>query len=207
MTTTVALFEDEDDKHLVGVIARSLGLGIEQEPTSLRGYDPKKLTKRLSIVAKEDFDRLVIVLDADREPDGGPARRWAEVLDALRAAKLDIPKGASTEDGLIHDLADGRRVAVWLFPDCRSEGAMEDFVIQRLIADGDALLSHAAAVVNALPDRRFAPKHAQKARMRSWLAWQKRPGLPPGRAVSEKVLDVSEARLGGFAAWLRRALG
>jgi hypothetical protein len=180
---------------------------LKRRPTSLKGYDPTKLSKQLATVAKTDWARLVLVLDADCAPVGGPARRWREVLDALRAAKIDIPGDVSTEDGLVHDLADGRRIAVWLFPDCRSEGAMEDFMLQRLVPDGDALLGHAETVVDALPDKRFPPKYTQKARMRSWLAWQVRPGLPPGRAVSEKVLTVDEARLGTFASWLRSALG
>ena len=203
-----SLFEDEDDLQLFGHLARGLGLpDLKQRPTPLRGYDPPKLKQQLALVEKTGCDRIVIVLDADRAPDGGPARRWKEVLDALRAVKIDIPGDVSTEDGLIHDLDDGRRIAVWLFPDCRSEGAMEDFVLQRLVSEGDALLGHAATVVDALPDKRFPPKFTQKARMRSWLAWQVRPGLPPGRAVSEKVLTVNEARLGTFAQWLRRALG
>lgn len=202
-----SLFEDEDDLHLCGQIALRLGLELKQQPTPLKGYDPTKLRKQLAIVTKAEWDRLVLVLDADRAPDGGPTRRWKEVFDALRAVKLDIPGDASTEDGLIHDLADGRRIAVWLFPDCRSEGAMEDFMLQRLVPDGDALLGHAATVVGALPEKRFPLKYTQKARMRSWLAWQVRPGLPPGRAVSENVLTVSEARLGTFASWLRSALG
>lgn len=204
----VSLFEDEDDLHLCGQIARRLGLPeLKEEPIALKGYDPTKLRKKLAIIVKAEWDRLVLVLDADRAPDGGPARRWKEVLDALRAAKIDIPGDASTKDGLTHDLADGRRVAVWLFPDCRSEGAMEDFMLQRLVPDGDALLGHAETVVDALPEKRFPLKFTQKARMRSWLAWQVRPGLPPGRAVGENVLTVSEARLGTFAQWLRSALG
>ncbi|EYF07761.1 DUF3226 domain-containing protein [Chondromyces apiculatus] len=203
-----SLFEDEDDLHLFGQLARRLGLPeLKDKPTSLKGYDRPKLKKKLGNVVKTDWERIVLVLDADCAPSGGPERRWKEVLDAFRAAEIEIPGDASTEDGLIHDLADGRRVAVWLFPDCRSEGAIEDFVLQRLVPDGDALLGHAETVVDALPSRLFPLKYIQKARMRSWLAWQKRPGLPPGHAVSENVLTVSETRLGSFAPWLRRAIG
>jgi hypothetical protein len=112
-----SLFEDEDDLHLFGQIALSLGLPLKEKPTPLKGYNPSKLRKQVAIVANTDWDRLVLVLDADHAPDGGPARRWREVLDALRAVKIDIPSEASTEDGLIHDLADGHRIAVWIFPD------------------------------------------------------------------------------------------
>lgn len=203
-----SFFEDEDDLHLVGQITRSLGLpDIKDEPVRLKGYDPTKLRNRLSNKVKGEWDRLVIVLDADRAPDGGPTRRWQEVRAALRAAGIDIPDGLNTSNGLLHDLPGDRRIAVWLFPDCQSEGAMEDFVLQRLVPVGDALLAHAETVVDALPEKRFPQKDLQKARMRSWLSWQKRPGSPPGQAVSEKTLKVDEARIGAFASWLRGAIG
>ena len=110
-----SLFEDEDDLHLFGQIALRLGLNMDK-PTPLKGYNPSRLRKRLDIVAKEDWDRLVLVLDADHAPDGGPARRWKEVLGALRAAKIDIPGDASTEDGLqlipaADDVTDSRQIA------------------------------------------------------------------------------------------------
>ena len=203
----IMMFEDEDDKHLVAQVARALNLAdLESEPISLKGYDAKKLRKTLKIVLNADYDRVVVVLDADHAPEGGPAKRWKEVLDALRGDGIAIPAGASTEDGLIHDLDDGRRVAVWLFPDCHSEGALEDFLLQTIIPADDALVTRAIDVVSALPERRFPAKYARKAEVRTWLSWQKRPGLPPGRAIKEKVLVVDEARLGTFAKWLRNAL-
>ena len=203
----ILMVEDEDDKHLVGQIARALKLpDITPAPTSLQGYDAQKLLRKLTIVLREEHERIVLVLDADHAPEGGPAKRWREVLDALRRAGLAIPTEASTENGLIHDLDDGRRVAVWLFPDCRSEGALEDFLLQTLIPEDDALVTRAADVVSALPERRFPARHARKAEVRTWLSWQKRPGVPPGRAIAENVLLVDEARLGTFASWLRSAL-
>ncbi len=203
----IAMFEDEDDKHLVGQIGRALKLPeIQKEPISLNGYDAKKLLKKLDIVLREDHDRLILVLDADHAPVGGPAKRWKEVLAALRSAGISIPDVVSTENGLIHDLTDGRRISVWLFPDCHSEGALEDFLLQTLVPEGDALLLHAIRAVSTLPEYRFLAKYAHKAEVRTWLAWQKRPGLPPGRAIVEKVLAVDEARLGTFASWLRNAL-
>lgn len=203
----IAMFEDEDDKHLFGQIARDMNLpDVQKEPISLKGYDAKKLRKTLKIVVAQDYDRLVLVLDADHAPTGGPASRWKEVLSALRSAGLLIPEDVSTEDGMICDLTDGRRIAAWLFPDCRSDGAIEDFLLQKLVPESDVLLVHASSVLTALPEVRFPTKFADKAKVRTWLAWQKRPGMPPGRAVAEKVLVIDEIRLGTFASWLRKAL-
>lgn len=79
----------------------------------------------------------MIVLDADHEPTGGPAKRWKEVLTILRETGFAIPDEVSIENGLICDLDDKRRIAVWLFPDCKSSGALEEFMLQGLIPATD----------------------------------------------------------------------
>lgn len=202
----IAIFEDEDDKHLVGQIGLHLGIRMEKPPITLKGNDGKTLRKTIQIQSKTDHDRLVLVLDADHEPDGGPARRWKDVLSALRETGFAIPEDISTDNGMICDLDDKRRVAVWLFPDCKSPGALEEFIMQSLIPTEDPLLRTARDVVHDLEERRFPSKYDRKAEVRTWLAWQKRPGLPPGRAIAEKVLVPDESRLGPFITWLRQAL-
>lgn len=201
----IAIFEDEDDLHLVAQVAKKWGIDIKNKPKTLGGYDGKKLRNELGNYAKADHDRLVLVLDADHEPVGGPAKRWKEVLSALRETGFAIPEGVLTDNGLICDLEDKRRVAVWLFPDCKSPGALEEFIVQTLIPVDDVLLKDAQNVVHDLKERRFPSKYDRKAQVRTWLAWQKRPGLPPGRAIAEKVLVPDETRLGPFLAWLRQA--
>jgi hypothetical protein len=205
------MFEDEDDFHLVTQVARRLGLRLpEPSMRNLKGYNATKLRAEVKSVLNTDYERLtlVLVLDADRAPEGGPIKRWGEVVKALRGAGIDIPQETSTADGLVLDVPPHLRVAVWLFPDCVSEGAMEDFVLQKLVPGADPLLGHAESVVDALPHRLFRDHHRSKAWMRSWLAWQEIPGLPPGRAVSVGTLDArpeAEHRVGTFAQWLRRA--
>ncbi len=203
----VFLYEDEDDMHLVGQLARWLRIEIKPQCVPLKGNDGKTLRKMLAAQSKSDHDRLVLVLDADHEPTGGPVKRWHEVLTILRETGFAIPEGVSTDNGLIHDLEDKRRVAVWLFPDCKSSGALEDFILQSLIPPTDGLLQDARDVVRDLRERRFPSKYDRKAEVRTWLSWQKRPGLPPGRAIAEKILIPDETRLGGFLTWLRAAFG
>lgn len=203
----ISLFEDEDDLHLVCQLARRLQIEIKKEPITLKGNDAKTLRKTINAQSKSDHDRLVLVLDADHEPTGGPAKRWKEVIAILRETGFAIPEDISTDNGLIYDLEDKRRVAVWLFPDCKSPGALEDFILQSLIPPTDALLQDARNVVHDLRERRFPSKYDRKAEVRTWLSWQKRPGLPPGRAIAEKILVPDEARLGSFLTWLRAAFG
>ena len=159
----ISMFEDEDDMHLVGQLALWWQIKIETAPIALKGNDGKTLRKKITEQSKSDHDRLVIVLDADHEPTGGPAKRWKEVLTILRETGFAIPDEVSTENGLICDLDDKRRIAVWLFPDCNSPGALEEFMMQGLIPATDPLLQDARDVVRDLRERRFPSKYDRKA--------------------------------------------
>ena len=71
----------------------------------------------------------------------------------------------------------GVRVGVWLMPDNRRIGALEDF-LKDLIDDSDPLLRHAEKSTAEAKARgaRFPEKYSKKALVHSWLAWQEEPG-------------------------------
>jgi hypothetical protein len=48
------------------------------------------------------------------------------------------------------------------------------------------------------------PKHCSKAFIHTWLAWQKDPGLPMGRAITAKALSADSAIAVSFVNWLNR---
>jgi hypothetical protein len=91
-------------------------------------------------------------------------------------------------------------------PDNASPGALEAFAAA-LVPDGDALWPYAAACLDGLPEQRFAAKDRGKARIHTWLAWQKTPREPIGRALSNGSLDAEAAPATTFAAWARRLFG
>lgn len=208
------LFEAADDQHLVMQLAGRLG--IEGIPSSrdpavrtLGGNDGAKLAAAF----KQEWDQLVLVLDADSPPAGGAGQTYARVRHAGATAGAGLPEQLPPE-GLVHRCGDGRRVAVWLFPDNVRDGAMEEFALAHLVAVDDPLRAHANDQVALLllhrereqkPAARFEPSRSPKAVLRTWLAWQERPGLPPGRAVAEGAFCSDEARFAVFAAWLRAA--
>lgn len=211
------LAEDADDLHLVTNVGKGANLPRpanargEPELIPLEGNDGKKLVSAIGRWRSSPHETLLVVLDADADA----AATYARVVAAFKAADIVIP-AELPEAGLVQDLADERRVAVWIFPDNRRPGVMEDFVREALIPEADGLLTHtdawvgtlltnAAATPQAEPFARFAPKHAAKARLRTWLAAQARPGLPPGRALAERAL-VLDARTTPFVRWLARAV-
>lgn len=94
---------------------------------------------------------------------------------------------------------------MWLIPDNRRSGSLEDVVID-LIPSADPVWAYAQEVSEEARRRgaRFAARHTPKASVRTWLAWQEQPGVPPGEAIKRTYLDPRVPAAFGFVGWFKR---
>lgn len=76
------------------------------------------------------------------DADDSPQNMWNAVTARLKEldvqAPKEIPQGGFAEESVDY----GARVGVWLMPDNRKTGALEDF-LRYLINEADPLFSHA----------------------------------------------------------------
>jgi hypothetical protein len=147
-----------------------------------------------------DLRCLGMIVDADSPV----MNRWAQVRAAFLKARYDPPVTLPT-DGLVLLREGEPTVGVWMMPDNRADGMLEDFAAMLVPAD-DRLLPRARAVVEEIPaeDRKFAPVHEGKAVIYTWLAWQSEPALRIGQAVARKYLDPASPLALDFVNWIRR---
>ncbi len=120
------------------------------------------------------------------------------------AGYSDIPDEAPRK-GFV-SMGDRRpRIGIWLMPDNRSPGMLEDFAAA-LVPEGDALWLVANSTVDGLAEdvRRFRPVHRAKAVVHTWLAWQEEPGTPLGLAIKKRYLEPTMPSGHDFVAWVRR---
>ena len=92
-------------------------------------------------------------------------------------------------------------------PDNTAEGMTETFA-GKLVAPEDPSWLHAGSVIADLPDtvRRFQERHADKALLHTWLAWQKEPGCRTGTAVERHLLRADRPAAVEFVDWVERWL-
>ena len=139
------------------------------------------------------------------DSDGKPRDRWRAVCDRLRGFELNLPDEIPPE-GFVEDVAEFRaRVGVWLMPDNRREGALEQF-LEDLVDDDDALFPIAERSTEEARESGAAFPEAdhRKAVLHAWLAWQKAPGMPYGTAIKARFFrDDSPAAL-AFVEWYKR---
>lgn len=144
------------------------------------------------------------VLDADADIQD----RWNSVCSRLSDLGVQYPKTPAST-GFIADVPNFKtKVGVWLMPNNRDKGMLEDF-LHELIEEGDKLLPIAKEATKTAfkADPRFAVVHEPKAVIHSWLAWQEKPGLPFGTAITAHYFRHDTEVATAFVKWFRDLFG
>ncbi len=160
------------------------------------------LLEGMQTEVRSSIDRSVgFVLDADEDPND----RWKAVCDRLKGVGLTLPNEIPKEGFVGETSAFQARVGVWLMPDNRRSGALEEF-LQDLVRRGDSLLPIAEKSTHRAKEQgaRFADSARRKAVLHAWLAWQERPGLPYGSAIRARYLGHDSAAALAFVEWFKR---
>ncbi len=199
--------EGATDKHVIPYVMEANGVTWPEPPNhpvdieAWGGVDdflkPEAINNAVKAPGRE---ALGVVLDAN----GDAAARWDQ-LRALCGTEFPglpdrIPAGGLE---VTHSL--GPRFGVWIMPDNRFEGMLEDLLV-RLIPDHSSDLYEVArnCVIEAQSnDAPFRDVHGRKAELYTWLAWQDPPGLRLHEAVNRAVLDPTRPQSRPFVNWFR----
>ena len=198
----ILLVEGPDDKHVVIHLSERSGLAQNFMIVEKEGKDA--LLDAIEVEVDIPGRTVMgVVLDANDDLDA----RWQAVTDRLnrlrREDHFDLPDlPAKPEPG--GTIIDGRlRIGIWLMPDNRSTGELEDFV-GSMIPSGDPVWPRAEDFIDGIPpdDRKFAPGKIQRAKVHAWLAVRESP-RPMGLAIKAEDLDTNVPNSTAFANWLR----
>ena len=198
----VLLVEGPDDKHVVIHLRERSGLAQNFEIVEKEGIN----TLLDSIEVEVDIPGrtvLGIVLDAD----DNPSARWQALTDRLDRLRqedhFDLPKLPDQPEPSGTILEGRLRIGIWLMPDNRSTGELEDFV-GSMIPSGDPVWPLSEAYIEGIPpaDRKFAPGKIQRAKVHAWLATREEPRRM-GLAIKASDLVTDAANTAAFVNWLR----
>ena len=201
------LVEGETDKRVIPYLMEANGVMWPDPPASPVFIEPSGSVDEIlkpEVIALEigasGLDALGVVVDAN----GDAATRWDRVKTWCGSEFPDLPDqipAAGLE--LVH--SGGPRFGVWIMPDNRLTGMLEDFLVG-LIPDDSRPLYELATNSVADARRNGAPLrdvHVRKAEIHTWLAWQDPPDLRLHEAVEHAVLDPARAESRTFVNWFR----
>lgn len=151
------------------------------------------------------------VIDADWTgiDGGGLLRRWEAVRRELE--KLGLPASslpdAPNPRGTIIDVPQYRTQAgFWFMPDNCRDGALEGFLAEAVVRQQD-LFQHArqsTEVAKSTYQAQFREVDHEKASLYAFLAWQDKPGRPPGEAMAKAVFAHDGPTARAFVEWFRK---
>ncbi len=198
----ILLVEGKDDRHVVYALRN-----FHEIPDVFEVRDKDNDDQLLDSIPVElkgsNVERLAVILDADE----GISQRWDQLKRLLeKVPGVFFPKEPNPQGTLIH-IPDGPLFGVWLMPDNRLSGMLEDFMAF-LVPGEDTLLPRVDQFLSDIPAElcRFSDAHLPKARIHCWLALQEKPGKPLGTAITARYLDASREDAQPFVNWLRAAL-
>jgi len=200
--------EGDDDKHAMIHLLIRHGIDYNLKPRPINYPDIEaagsisQLLVGMETAINLSTGRMVgFVLDADIPL----MDRWHEIVCQLRAVGIEPP--VTPPIGGYTALSEKYQttVGIWLMPDNQRDGAIEQF-LETLIAENDSLIEHARLSTEAASQLGaiFPPKDSLKAIIRTWLAWQKEPGMPYGRAIAAKYFRHDSPVADAFVAWFKR---
>ena len=206
--TQELLVEGNNDQHVVWalcnrhkvektfsvIVPSEGGLPADGFPAILQGI-PSRLKQ-------PDFKTLGVVIDADENIQN----RWQSIRNCLMNERYDTLPEQPVAGGLICTYSNKPNIGVWLMPDNQANGMLEDFVAY-LIPENDSISPIAKRYVQTIEDEnlnRYPINHHSKAFIHSWLACQKRPGIPMGHAITSSMLLHNAPLANDFVNWLNQ---
>lgn len=193
--------EGADDFHVVCALARKAGVNWSASnpeiPYAPHTNGDKSALSSAFVAIKNRTPRVGLVIDADTDPQ----KRWQEICRKF-ATQIDLP-GTYPTAGFVTTIRD-QRLGVWMMPHGDEPGAVEAFLAAMIPTS--PLEQHAGQATTAARGlgATFADKDLAKARLRTWLAWQKAPGAPYGRAIDLGYFLAPSPWADELVAWFRR---
>lgn len=199
------LVEGNNDYYVISSLREKSKIQQSFEIIDCKSKD--KLLEKLPTLLKGsgNLNTIGVVLDADTDLN----KRWKEVCKILKKSGKyeNIPETCDKNGTIIFPIEeDDIKVGVWLMPNNNDKGMLEDFV-SFLIPEDDKLLPKVDKALSEIEEEKlnqYKEIHKSKARIHTWLAWQKDPGTPMGLAITKKYLSTTPVICQDFISWLNK---
>jgi hypothetical protein len=167
----------------------------------IMGSSDEVLSKKsLSVKIKESgLEALGLIVDANSDFNA----RWEAVKDVCAHLGGTAPNTCPST-GLILQ-AGSKRLGVWIIPDNKSRGMLENFCHTLVPKAAQPLWDFARKCVNDARSQGapFIDVHVDKAHIHTWLAWQGPPGERMGNAITKTILEHGTGTAMGFVNWFK----
>lgn len=196
--------------------------GVDDVLTILGLLDANKTEKNFEIIDCKGKDNLMpvfdsvlknpsaysvvgIILDADKNANS----RWQQVRDRLiKTGFYQCEKMPLDNQGVIIEGTDVEiypKVGIWIMPNNEYSGTLENFLLD-MIDKEDVLLNKVEDVltdIESLNIKRYKDIDRNKAKVHTFLSWEKNPGKSLRTEIVSRVLNPRTKTAEIFFEWLK----
>lgn len=143
---------------------------------------------------------LGLIIDADEDL----STRWISIRNACLPSIPEIPEKIP-ETGLIHITKNKIKFGIWIMPDNQIKGMLETFLAYMIRDEDEVIWQYAQEVVEEAKNigASFKDSYFDKAKIYTWLAWQKEPGRQLHQAIKYEILNPQHPKAQIFVTWFK----
>ena len=189
------------DKHFIGTLAH---LYTKQYiPITRTDGIGKLLEDASSFVKSAGCDALGFVIDADCDAYANYSKLRRTLWDACG---IDLPPNLSANGVIVCNSQQksnrNARVGVYIMPDNKSAGQIEDFII-KMIPNGDPVFRLAKAYIKEVENGGHLKRSSVKATLNAWLSVRENPRHNLKWSYPACDLDLRAPVCESFGYWIR----
>lgn len=195
----ILLVEGANDWHVINALCKHYAVP-ENFGINTCGSDDLVFKKLGALLNTENKQVIGVVLDADNP---NFAVKWDKFQATLNKTNIYCDNKPNPTGTIIPAIDDHPRVGLWLMPDNRVDGMLEDFCLTMAESTSINFAQDCVSTAKEKGHASFIANHHSKAVVHTYLAWQDEPGRPLGQAITAKVLDPKHRLAETFANWLK----
>jgi hypothetical protein len=192
------LVEGNDDQHVVWALCEQFKINETFDVIDCNGISD--LLQQIPVRLKQSgIDTVGIIVDADLDI----SRIWNSLKSIFTKDGISLPQNPP-EEGLILINKKQITIGIWIMPNNKLNGILEDF-ISFLVPPDDSLFPIVNENLNTIEDRhlnKYKANDKSKAIIHSWLAVQEDPGTPIGLSITKRYLSTEEKICSVFISWI-----
>ncbi len=195
--TAVLLLEGSSDCHIIKKFCKNNDIELNFGFCNCES-DSKVLPQLNALLLKGQTKIVGIILDADNDiGDRYQKIKESKVGKFYKKLPISMPKS-----GLIH-VEDGLpKLGIWIMPNNRDSGALEDFYLKLATNINTKFINGLINQAKSKNLTSFKPQHRKKAIMHTYFAWQDTPGMPLHSSINKIALDNEAGIADKFKSWL-----
>jgi len=193
------LVEGNDDQHVIWSLCERFSIAENFDVVECGGVN--RLLEQIPVRFKQSGIKTIgVIIDADVDMNS----RWKSLSELLAKEHYTVP-AQLPGNGLVLNPASMVKVGIWVMPDNKVNGMIEDF-IRFLVPNNDSLLMVATETLDKIESKelnKYSLSHKSKALIHTWLSWQEDPGTPMGLAITKKYLTTEKEICSALIQWIK----